>query len=397
MKRIPRDAGSKVAETMRSEIIDMSVYNGTEKQVMLGALATLGKPRSVFASEVTMVPGNVRWAGGSGLWQLASTYFGLPISTTHGVVGAIVGFTLVAKGSLGVRWIGIARIGKPFAEQTRWFGHNNMMRMSLPNPNQLLQRMGENFGAMATSFQKGISGLFGNGNNNQVSARIEEEKDVRYSSRDDGRRQRNDRSREDRNEWQQQGQMTQAQSTENQAQKTREQSNRYDPNRSNSDTNAHANREKNEGAEPRDGMGTPRLSLEELQRWFQANTRNWGQMWNQQRNRWNQQDWWYDGSETENRNERNTARGQGRRQNGRKGNRDNYDWYEYDYGEATGSRNERRNGDSWFYGTDSEGRTTRGMGSRSAQITDSNLAKTILELLQGMAKAIGQQFPKWIS
>ena len=120
-------------------------------------------------------------------------------------------------------------------------------------------------------------------------------------------------------------------------------------------------------------------------------------MWNQQRNRWNQQDWWYDSSGTENRNERNTARGQRRRQSGGKGNRDNYDWYEYDHDEAPGSRNEKRNEDSWFYGTNSGGRTVRGMGSRSAQITDSNLAKTILELLQGMAKSIGQQFPKWIS
>ncbi|CAG0889298.1 unnamed protein product [Darwinula stevensoni] len=84
--------GSEVTEAIGTEIFNVDAYNGTEKQIMLGALATLGKQR------------------GSGLWQLVATYFQLPISTTHGVVGAIVGFSLVAKGPLGVQWMTVARI-----------------------------------------------------------------------------------------------------------------------------------------------------------------------------------------------------------------------------------------------------------------------------------------------
>lgn len=49
---------------------------------------------------------------GSAVWQLLASFLKLPISGTHCIVGATIGFTLVAKGQEGVRWIELLRIGE---------------------------------------------------------------------------------------------------------------------------------------------------------------------------------------------------------------------------------------------------------------------------------------------
>lgn len=49
---------------------------------------------------------------GSAVWQLFASFLKLPISGTHCIVGATIGFTLVAKGAQGVRWIELLRIGE---------------------------------------------------------------------------------------------------------------------------------------------------------------------------------------------------------------------------------------------------------------------------------------------
>lgn len=75
--------GYKVSDTIRKGIIDVKPYNGTEDLLLLGNLSALS---------------------GSCLWMLIATLLRLPVSATHSIVGATVGFSLVAKGAEGVGW-----------------------------------------------------------------------------------------------------------------------------------------------------------------------------------------------------------------------------------------------------------------------------------------------------
>lgn len=81
--------GYKVSDTVRKGILDVSLYNNTEKELMLGSLAALG---------------------GSSMWNLVATFFKLPISGTHTIVGATIGFSMCARGLQGVNWTTFAKI-----------------------------------------------------------------------------------------------------------------------------------------------------------------------------------------------------------------------------------------------------------------------------------------------
>ena len=81
--------GAKVSDTVRKGIFDETIYEGDEKLLMLGYLSSL-----------TSVA----------VWLLVATAFKVPVSGTHSIVGAVFGFSLVAKGTKGLNWVKLGQI-----------------------------------------------------------------------------------------------------------------------------------------------------------------------------------------------------------------------------------------------------------------------------------------------
>lgn len=89
--------GSHVAETMRSGITDPKVIAAIPG-LMEGDAATLlviGMAGSLLAAA---------------LWLNIATWTGMPVSTTHAIVGALAGFGLVAAGVSAVNWVKMGQI-----------------------------------------------------------------------------------------------------------------------------------------------------------------------------------------------------------------------------------------------------------------------------------------------
>lgn len=76
-------AGGQVTDTIRKHIIDVSVFHGSPEVLIYGMLAALLA---------------------AGMWLLIASYFGWPVSTTHSIVGAIIGFALVVLGPQYIYW-----------------------------------------------------------------------------------------------------------------------------------------------------------------------------------------------------------------------------------------------------------------------------------------------------
>ena len=76
-------AGGEVTATIRKGIIDTGLLSGTPDLLVYGMLASLLA---------------------AGTWLLVASYFGWPVSTTHSIVGAIVGFAITSIGIDAVHW-----------------------------------------------------------------------------------------------------------------------------------------------------------------------------------------------------------------------------------------------------------------------------------------------------
>uniref|UniRef100_A0A8D0DB05 Phosphate transporter n=1 Tax=Sander lucioperca TaxID=283035 RepID=A0A8D0DB05_SANLU len=81
--------GAKVGETIRKGIIDVNLYNETVPVLMAGEVSAMV---------------------GSAVWQLIASFLKLPISGTHCIVGATIGFSMVAIGTKGVQWMELVKI-----------------------------------------------------------------------------------------------------------------------------------------------------------------------------------------------------------------------------------------------------------------------------------------------
>ncbi len=76
-------AGGEVTATIRKGIIDANYFTDIPEYLVLGMISSL------FAA---------------GLWLVIASYKGWPVSTTHSIVGAIVGFTAVGVSAEAVEW-----------------------------------------------------------------------------------------------------------------------------------------------------------------------------------------------------------------------------------------------------------------------------------------------------
>ncbi|KAL7469741.1 hypothetical protein ACHAXS_009994 [Conticribra weissflogii] len=75
--------GASVTSTVRGKIFDTDAYEDEPEIVMLGMLTSL------------MV---------ATFMLLGATYFALPVSTTHTIIGCIIGFSVAAKGFSSINW-----------------------------------------------------------------------------------------------------------------------------------------------------------------------------------------------------------------------------------------------------------------------------------------------------
>jgi phosphate/sulfate permease len=82
--------GAHVSDTVRSGIFDPAIFNGREQVLIVGMIASLLA---------------------AGAWLQVASYFGWPVSTTHTIIGAVVGFGMVAAGFNEIAWGKVGFIG----------------------------------------------------------------------------------------------------------------------------------------------------------------------------------------------------------------------------------------------------------------------------------------------
>ncbi len=76
-------AGGEVTETIKSGIIDISLFSATPDILVLGMMSALLA---------------------AGIWLLVASKMGWPVSTTHAIIGGVIGFGCLTVGSDAVQW-----------------------------------------------------------------------------------------------------------------------------------------------------------------------------------------------------------------------------------------------------------------------------------------------------
>ena len=104
--------GSNVTDTVRKKIVEPCAFEKNPEFLMLGmfcADVATGLPRTVQCA-CKVLSGTRTWDfttnpfSRTGLWLAVATYLRFPVSTTHSVIGAIIGFGLGAYGPSVVLW-----------------------------------------------------------------------------------------------------------------------------------------------------------------------------------------------------------------------------------------------------------------------------------------------------
>ncbi|KAH9989593.1 phosphate transporter [Xylariaceae sp. FL0662B] len=76
--------GARVADTIRTKIVDPDLYDGSPSVLMLGMVC------AVVASSI---------------WLTIATRVGLPVSTTHSIMGGVIGMGVASVGAQQVTWV----------------------------------------------------------------------------------------------------------------------------------------------------------------------------------------------------------------------------------------------------------------------------------------------------
>ncbi|KAL7063905.1 hypothetical protein AAHC03_05028 [Spirometra sp. Aus1] len=84
--------GGQVSETIKNGIVDTARFNSTSDGPLL------------------LMKGQVSSLAGACIWMLIATFFRLPVSGTHSIVGATAGYGLVQFGIHGIKWMGVLKI-----------------------------------------------------------------------------------------------------------------------------------------------------------------------------------------------------------------------------------------------------------------------------------------------
>lgn len=77
--------GGRVADTIRTKVVDTAAFDDEPAALMLGMVCAVM---------------------GSSIYLTLATKFGFPVSTTHSILGGVLGMGVGALGGSGITWVG---------------------------------------------------------------------------------------------------------------------------------------------------------------------------------------------------------------------------------------------------------------------------------------------------